>query len=308
MAAASPDFRDGRLAGLRRFAVAISILNLLGHTVLGFEQSWAQLVAALATAYALELLLEMIDATVDRRRPRFRGGFSRLVDFLLSAHITGLAVAMLLYASDRLAPIIFAAAVAIGSKAIFRLPAVRGGRHFLNPSNFGIATTLLLFPSVGIAPPYQFTENLSGPGDWLLPALLCVLGTLLNHRFTGRLPLIAAWLTGFALQALVRSVVFDTPTAAALVPMTGVAFVLYTFYMVTDPATTPSLTHRQIAFGLSVAAAYGALMATHVVFGLFFSLAFVCAVRGVGVYLLTLAERVGARERVTEGPSVGVPS
>jgi hypothetical protein len=30
-----------RLADLRRFAIAITVLNILGHTVLGFEQSWA---------------------------------------------------------------------------------------------------------------------------------------------------------------------------------------------------------------------------------------------------------------------------
>jgi hypothetical protein len=42
-----------RLGGLRRFAIAISILNILGHTVLGFEQSWAQPLVALATASVL---------------------------------------------------------------------------------------------------------------------------------------------------------------------------------------------------------------------------------------------------------------
>ena len=63
--------------------------------------------------------------------------------------------------------------------------------------------------------------------------------------------------------------------------MTGVAFILYTFYMVTDPATTPSGRRDQIGFGLSVAAVYGLLMVMHVVFGLFFALTIVCAVRGL---------------------------
>ncbi|HEX7771805.1 MAG TPA: hypothetical protein VF435_05245, partial [Pyrinomonadaceae bacterium] len=40
----------------------------------------------------------------------------------------------------------------------------------------------------------------------------------------------------------------------------------------------------QIAFGFSVAAVYGLLMVTHVVFGLFFALSIVCAVRGLGMY------------------------
>ena len=39
------------------------------------------------------------------------------------------------------------------------------------------------------------------------------------------------------------------------------AFLLFTFYMVTDPATTPSAPLEQLAFGGAVAATYGLLMA-----------------------------------------------
>jgi hypothetical protein len=207
------------------------------------------------------------------------------VDFLISAHITGLAVAMLLYANEQLWPIAFASAAAIGSKAVFRVQSDHGTRHFLNPSNLGITLTLLLFPWVSIAPPYHFTENLSGAGDWILPGLIVVSGTFLNARFTHRLPMIAAWLGGFAAQALVRSVLFGTPIAAAWVPMTGVAFILFTFYMVTDPATTPDRARAQVAFGVAVAGVYGLLLSVHVVFGLFFALTIVCAVRGLSLYV-----------------------
>ena len=275
-------YPNRRLAGLRRFAFAITFLNLLGHTVLGFEQSWAQPLVALATAYSVEILLETIDAQVNQKPARFQGSFGNFIDFVLPAHITALAVAMLLYANERLLPIAFATAVAIGSKAIFRLPG--GKRHFFNPSNFGITITLLLFPWVGIAPPYQFTENLTGWADWILPGLIVCTGTFLNARFTGKLPLIAAWLGGFALQAALRSYVFETPFIAALLPMTGVAFVLFTFYMVTDPGTTPSKPLDQVFFGASVAAAYGLLMLCHIVFGLFFALTIVCTFRGLRFY------------------------
>lgn len=281
--------RTNRLAGLRRFAVAISLLNILGHTILGFEESWAQPLVALVTAYSLEILLEWVDAWVNRRTPGFAGSFGQLVDFLLSAHITGLAIAMLLYANDRLLLIAFATAVAIGSKAIVRAPVGNSTRHFLNPSNLGITITLLLFPWVGIAPPYQFTENLSGIGDWILPGLLIVSGSFLNARFTHRLPLIAAWLGGFAVQALLRSLVFGMPIVAGFVPMTGVAFLLFTFYMVTDPGTTPSKPLNQVIFGASVAAVYGLLMVSHIVFGFFFALTLVCTLRGLVFYTQALA-------------------
>ena len=280
---------DRRLGGLRRFAIAITVLNVLGHTIFGFEQSWAQPIVALLVAYSLELLIEIVDARMNDRPYRFAGGPRVLVDFLLSAHITGLAVAMLLYANDRLLPIAFAAAVAIASKAVFRVPVTGGTRHFLNPSNFGITATLLLFPWVGIAPPDHFTENLRGAWDWILPGLIVISGSLLNTRFTGRLPLIAAWLSGFVLQGVIRSLVQGTPLVASLVPITGLAFVLFTFYMVTDPATTPSNTRGQVMFGFAVAATYGLLMSTHVVFGLFFALTIITATRGAFLYWQAVA-------------------
>ncbi|MBV9958790.1 MAG: RnfABCDGE type electron transport complex subunit D [Acidobacteria bacterium] len=275
---------NNRLGGLRRFAVAITVLNLLGHTVLGFEQSWLQPLVALAVGYSTEILLELVQSWSKGRRPQFMGGSTKLLDFLLPAHISGLAVAMLLYANERLWPLAFATAAAIGSKAIFRAPVGKGERHFYNPSNFGITLTLLLFAWVGIAPPYHFTENLDRVGDWLLPAIIIVTGTFLNWRFTKKLPLIAAWLGGFFVQALIRSWLFETPPVAALLPMTGMAFILYTFYMVTDPATTPQGKLAQVFFGAGVAATYGLLMVSHIVFGLFFALTIVCTVRGLSLY------------------------
>src|SRR5438270_4420017 len=159
--------KSTRLGGLRRFAAEITVLTILGHTVFGFEQSFAQPIVALLTAYSIEILLEVINAWSGRRKPQFAGGWGNLISFLLPAHITALAVAMLLYANARLWPIAFATAAAIGSKVIFRAPVGKSTRHFYNPSNFGISLTLLLFGWVGIAPPYHFTENLDKYGDWL---------------------------------------------------------------------------------------------------------------------------------------------
>ena len=93
MSVNNSDGRTHRLGGLRRFAIAITVLNVLGHTFFGFEQSWAQPLVALATTYSLELLLELIDAKACRRPLRFAGGARRCVDFLLPAHISGLDVA-----------------------------------------------------------------------------------------------------------------------------------------------------------------------------------------------------------------------
>lgn len=296
-----------RLGGLRRFAVAISIFNILGHAFFGFEQSWAQPCMSLVAAYACELFLEWREARQQGRAPRFLGGWLKTVDFLLPAHITGLAVAMLLYSGDRLLPIIFASMVAIASKATFRIKVGGRPRHFLNPSNFGITVTLLLFPWVGIAPPYHFSENLSGMGYWILPAFICVSGTLINLRFTSRLPLILGWWGGFLAQAVIRNLLLGTALMGALNPMTGVAFVLFSFYMISDPATTPFGARRQVFFGALVAAVYGLLVAVHIAFGLFFALTAVTGARGLA-YLVRSFRPAAVSSRVaTAGARVPEP-
>lgn len=276
--------RDMRVAALGRFAIAISTLNILGHFYLGFEQSWAQPLVGLATAYLVELLLETLSAWGEGRTPRYRGGINNFLSLILPAHITGLAVPMLLYANDHFWPIVMGVTIGIASKYLFRVRVGNGSRHFFNPSNTGIATTLLLFPWVGIAPPYHFTENISGWMDWALPALIILSGGFLNWRFTRKLPLISSWLVAFAVQATVRSFFTGLPITATLLPMTGVAFILFTFYMISDPGTTPIETKGQIYFGAAVAITYGLLVTFHVVFGIFFSLFVVCTLRGVLLY------------------------
>jgi enediyne biosynthesis protein E5 len=60
--------------------------------------------------------------------------------------------------------------------------------------------------------------------------IICT-GSFLNWRFTRRLPLIAAWLSYFVAQALLRHWLFDARLESALLPISGVAFTLYTLYM-----------------------------------------------------------------------------
>lgn len=283
-------YSEKRLGGLSRFAAAITILNIAGHLFLGFEQPWIVPFVALGAAYATELLGESLDAFAQRRPPRFNGSPVDLLKFLLPAHITGLATGMLLYACDALYPIAFGASLAVASKYIVRISVGPGRdgrpltRHVLNPSNFGITTVLLLFPTVGIAPPYQFTENTYGFVDWLLPLIIIASGSYLNLRATGRIPLILSWVTAFAVLALLRSAINGTPWNAGLMPMTGFAFILFTFYMITDPATSPASTRGQIAFGCAVALGYFVFMEAHVVFGMFYSLTIATAVRGLCLY------------------------
>ncbi len=280
--AVAPPRHDPKvIIALKRFAMSMTVFNILGYTVLGFEQPWLWPFVALAVGYSFEIFLEHFGARSEKRAPRYRGGGAKgLMEFLLPAHITSLAVQMLTYVNDRILVMIFGVMVAIGAKWILRAP-VRGRmRHYMNPSNFGIAVILVLFPWASIAPPYHFSEHVSGPVDWIIPAVILIAGTMLNAKLTNRMWLIGAWVITFALQAVVRGVILDVSILGGLVMMTGIAFVLFTNYMITDPGTSPSKPASQVAFGASVAIVYGLLTGFGIAYGIFFATAIVCLVRG----------------------------
>lgn len=294
--AGGPPRHDPKVVkALRRFAISISIFNIVGYLFLGFEQPWIWPIVAIATGYATELVFETIGARVEGRDPRYRGGLKGLTEFLFPAHITAIAVNMLIYVNDRIWVMIFAVTLAVATKWILRAP-VRGKlRHYMNPSNFGILMVLVLFPWGSIAPPYHFTEGLNDWGSWILPAVIIITGTILNAKLTGRMWLIFGWLSVFALQAIVRGLLFDTAIAGALSVMTGVAFILYTNYMVTDPGTTPSKPGAQFAFGAGVAIVYGLFMVAHIAYGLFFATAIVCLIRGMFLWGLHFVNKAKAQ-------------
>jgi len=275
-----------RLFALWYFTTLMIVWNILGHTVLGFEQSWATPVTAFLTAILVSMLLDWVDAVARDRQVRFTGSIGEFLNFLPACLIPGFATAMLLYPNKRLWPVVLSVVLAIGSKLVFRAP-VGGGRtqHIFNPSNFGVGVTLVLFPEVSFAPPYHFTENIKGLWDWFLPMLVLLTGIVIHGLFTGRLPLVAGWIAGFVIQGLIRAKVFGTPLIVPLMPMTSAAFIIFTLYMIPDPATTPLKPLRQALFGFSVAAVYAVLQVSHIVFGLFFALLAVCAIRGLSLHI-----------------------
>ncbi|WP_409181514.1 enediyne biosynthesis protein [Amycolatopsis sp. VS8301801F10] len=304
----SPPNRDPRVVtALRRFAISITVFNILGYTLLGFEQPWLWPIIAMLCAYTVEIGLETLAARVERRAPRFTGnGVRGVVEFLFSAHITALAVNMLSYVNDQIFAMIFGVTVAIGAKWVLRAP-VRGRmRHFMNPSNLGIAVILVVFPWASIAPPYEFTAKVGPVWDWVIPIVILASGTMLNAMLTRRMWLIAGWLSFFALQAVVRGLLLGTAIPAALTAMTGVAFVLFTNYMVTDPGTTPSKPGSQFAFGAGVAIVYGVLTGAEIAYGLFFATAIVCLVRGGFLWALHVVDQARAAEEAQRRSAAAV--
>ena len=299
-----------RLFALWYFTILMIIWNVIGHTMLGFEQSWATPLTAIVAAVAVSMFLDWIDARAKNREVRFRGSPANFLNFLPACLIPGFACGMLLYANERLWPIVFAVVLSIGSKLILRAPVGHGHtQHIFNPSNLGVAATLLLFPDVSFAPPYHFTENITGLWDWGVPLIVLITGIIIHALFTGRLPLVATWVGGFILQAIVRAQLFGTPFFVPLMPMTSAAFIIFTLYMIPDPATTPLQPARQALFGFSVAMVYAILQVLHLVFGLFFALLIVCAIRGLSLHAWALWRKFqGVPARLEPGPGqVAIP-
>jgi enediyne biosynthesis protein E5 len=281
-----------RLWALWYFCTLMTVWNIVGRIFLGFEQSFMQYFVAVGTAIAMQILLEWIDARASGRRPRYEGGLANFVNVLPPAIIAGSACSMLMFANDRLWPYAFAAALSIGSKVLFRAPLGNGvTQHVFNPSNLGITATLLLLPWVGIAPPYHFTNRIEGVANVVIPFVILASGIFLHWMFTKRLPLILAFLTAFALQAVVRAWMAGAPFHVTLMPMTGAAFVIFTLYMIPDPATSPIGWKSQVAYGAAIPIVYAFLIGNHIVFGPLIALVIVCGVRGLYLHFVDWQSR-----------------
>ena len=275
---------DVRYIALRNFAISISVLNIFGYAFLGFEQPWLWPLLAVLTGYATEIVFELIGAWVHQRPSRlFSNGIRGMYEGLLPAHITALAVNMLLYCNNQFWPVAFGVVVGVAAKHVLQAPINGRMRHFMNPSNFGITAVLLCFSHwCSIAPPYQFTENANTYFRVMIPLVIATAGTVINAMLTRKVPLLLGWMGGFFIQAFVRHWLWDVALFSALGVMTGVAFVLFTNYMISDPGTTPFKARNQFMFGSSVAFVYAVLMEFNVVYTLFFAVCIVCGLRGLG--------------------------
>jgi hypothetical protein len=274
IAAAVPKKKADPRIGLYNSAGLATLLAVIGHAFLGFEQSIAQMFVALAAGYSTALILEAVDATSNDRPILWRGGLKKMVLFLLPSHMTAITTSFLIFVSDRYSIMVFTVVLAVASKYLFKVQLNGRKRHFMNPSNFGIAATFVVFPWVGLIP-YEYTTHTYGIADWIVPGVIVMLGFRLNYLFTKRLTIIASWLGFYVLQAVVRSELYDLNLWASLMPMTGVAFLLFTFYMITDPMTSPRSQRGQFIYGGLMALVYGLIK-----FGWFFAVTIMAAGRG----------------------------
>jgi Na+-transporting NADH:ubiquinone oxidoreductase subunit NqrB len=205
------------------------VILAIGLLTRDFEISWLQIAALAATCLAAQWL----------------GSFLNAVRFdWRSAAITALSLSLLLR-SDQLWPLMAAAAIAIGSKFTLR----RSGGHIFNPANLGIVAMLMVGDVVW-----------TSTGEWgsalWFALLVAALGTVSTWR-SGRLDVPLVFLGVYGGLLLARAVYLGDPFSIPLLRLSNAALILFAFFMISDPKTTPQDPRRRAFFvGLAAALAY----------------------------------------------------
>jgi enediyne biosynthesis protein E5 len=161
---------------------------------------------------------------------------------LRSPLITGLSLSLLLRANEPWLPAI-AGFIGIASKFVLRID----GRHIFNPAGFAIV--VLLFASGGVwISPGQWGSSL-----WL--ATLLVFFAILVLQAAQRSDIALFFLGSHAALLLARAVWLGDPLAIPLHQLQSGSLLIFTFFMISDPKTTPNSRAARFLFAFTVAAA-----------------------------------------------------
>ncbi|MCH9646834.1 MAG: DUF2330 domain-containing protein [Deltaproteobacteria bacterium] len=154
--------------------------------------------------------------------------------------ISGLSLCLLLR-TNSLAVAVGAAFLAIGSKFLLR----RNDKHIFNPTAFGLAASLLIFDQAWMS-----------PGQWGHAAFFAFLaagfGCLVIHR-ARRSDVTYAFLAATLLIALGRALWLGDPWTIPLHQLQNGAVLIFAFFMISDPKTTPDSRPGRILYAALVA-------------------------------------------------------
>jgi len=158
---------------------------------------------------------------------------------LLSPIITSFGLTLLLRAGAWWVPPL-AGVLAIGSKYALRIR----GRHFFNPANLGLCCLMLLTPRAWCSPTQW------GEGGVLLLGIFA-LGLAVAHR-AFRADVSVAFLASWIVLRAARVEYLGQPLQVLLHQLTSGSLLLFTFFMISDPKTTPRARSARIAFAAIV--------------------------------------------------------
>jgi Na+-transporting NADH:ubiquinone oxidoreductase subunit NqrB len=162
-----------------------------------------------------------------------------------SALISGLSLCLLLRTNSLLLAVV-AAVITVASKFTIRVR----GKHLFNPTNFGIVAMMLATGG----------QVWVSPGQWgsaaFLAILIACLGGLVVNR-AARSDVTYAFLGFYLAVVFGRALWLGQPMSIPLHQLGSGAFLIFTFFMISDPKTTPDSRAGRVLFALLVALGAG---------------------------------------------------
>jgi enediyne biosynthesis protein E5 len=225
----NPDWSSSLLRNDPRYyqIAVLSSLLIYGVGWLEFDIGWSQIVVslgiALLTQYACSEIFRL--PSFDPRSPL----------------ISGLSLCLLLR-TDSLLLAFLTAVVTIVSKFVLK----RGQKHIFNPTNFGIIAMIFLTNHVWVSPA-QWGSKL------YFAFFIACAGGMVIYR-AARSDVTYAFLLAYVGILFGRAFWLGDPWAIPLKQLQSGSLLLFAFYMISDPKTTPDSQLGRILFGIVVAA------------------------------------------------------
>ena len=212
--------------------------------------------------HSVTLLICLVAAAVDLLISVFK---YKVIRFPLAALTSGLSCSLLLD-SRHIGIYLLAASLASISRGFI----LYNKKHYFNPAAFGVVVALVLFPQHVTGLPALF-------GGFLTPSLIFLAIGLFTVLYAKQLEVALSWILGFIVFAELRSIIFDLDPIGVLYPILGPSFLLFSFHMISDPATTPRTRTAQIISGIVVALFDAIFRMLEIPYGIFYSIVIVNA-------------------------------
>jgi len=212
----------------------LAALLVYGLIWLDFDITAARAAVLLATVLVTQAVCDRLTAG------RTASGRAPTVVNARSALISGLSLCLLMR-TNRPELAVLAAVLAIAGKFLVRFR----GKHLFNPTNGGLVAMLLLTDQVWVS-----------PGQWGSAAfftfLMACLGSVVVKR-AARSDVTYAFIAFYGALLFGRSLYLGEPFAIPLHRVESGALLLFTFFMISDPKTTPDSRAGRVLFAGLVA-------------------------------------------------------
>ena len=203
-------------------------LLLVGALLRDFALTWPQIVLTFSAALGTQAIW-----STDRG--------SLPAHALLSAAVTALGLSILLRADSLwVHPLI--ATLAISAKFVIRVR----DKHLFNPANLGVVIAVIFLPGTWISPGQWGS-------DWVAALWFILLGVTVTTR-AQRFDIAWAFLACYVALLAGRIFWFDMRWAVLGNQLSSGALLLFTFFMITDPRTTPDDRAMRYLYAALVAA------------------------------------------------------